>query len=225
MQNWQEFLAAEQQKPYFINLMEKVATARAEAHVYPPEEEVYSSLWLCPYENVKVVILGQDPYHRQGQAHGLSFSVKPGVKVPPSLKNIYKELNTDLNIPIANHGYLASWAEQGVLMMNTTWTVTEGKAGSHKNFGWKEFTNHILEELNQYKQPIVFLLWGNHAIEVAKCINNPKHLKLVAAHPSPLARGAFFGSKPFSQANTFLEKNNRGIINWQLPEINDEDQK
>jgi len=219
IKSWDEFLSKEKEEEYFIQLMEKVQKARLKGNVYPPEEDVYSSLQFCPYDNVKVVILGQDPYHGMGQAHGLSFSVKPGVKTPPSLKNIYKELKADLDIDIANHGYLISWAKQGVLMMNTSWSVQEGKPGSHKSFGWKKFTNHILEELNQYDKPIVFLLWGNHAIEAAKSIDNPKHLLLKSAHPSPLAGGAFFGSRPFSKANAFLKANGREPINWKLEDI------
>ena len=219
MNSWNEFLKQEYEEPYFISLMERVAIARKEGTVYPPQKDMFSSFELCAYEHVKVVILGQDPYHQEGQAHGLSFSVRPGVKIPPSLKNIYKELKTDLNIEPVSHGFLEQWAKQGVLMINTSWSVAEGKAGSHKNFGWKTFTDHVLEQLNKSKQPIVFLLWGNHAIEVAKGINNPKHLLLKAAHPSPLARGAFFGSKPFSQANVFLVQQGREAIDWKLDEI------
>lgn len=219
MKSWSEFFEQEQKQDYYIQLMERVEQARREGNVYPSKEELFSCFNLCPLEEVKAVIIGQDPYHQPGQAHGLSFSVKPGVKVPPSLKNIYKELQTDLGIEPVSHGYLAGWARQGVLMLNTSFSVTEGKAGSHKNFGWKTFTNHVLDVLNQSEQPIVFLLWGNHAIEVAAGIDNPNHLLLKAAHPSPLARGAFFGSRPFSQANAFLTENGRSPINWQLEEI------
>lgn len=218
MNSWNEFLEQEQKESYFIDLMNKVEAAKKEGNVYPPQEDMFSSFELCPYENVKVVILGQDPYHREGQAHGLSFSVRPGVKIPPSLRNIYKELKTDLDIDPVNHGFLEGWAKQGVLMMNTSWSVSEGKAGSHKNFGWKTFTNHVLEQLNKSEQPIVFLLWGNHAIDVAKGIDNPNHLLLKAAHPSPLAGGEFFGSKPFSQTNDFLKQHGRTPIDWKLEE-------
>lgn len=199
--------------------MEKVDEVSKQETVYPPKEERFSCFDLCPYENVKVVIIGQDPYHGEGQAHGLSFSVKPGVKVPPSLKNIYKELKTDLGIDAPKHGYLAAWAKQGVLMMNTSWSVTKGKARSHKSFGWAKFTQRVLEQLNNYDEPIVFILWGNHAINAAKGITNPKHFLLKGTHPSPLAGGGFFGSKPFSQTNEFLEKTGRGIIDWRIPEI------
>ncbi|MGY3777101.1 uracil-DNA glycosylase [Isobaculum melis] len=222
MKNWEEFLAQEAKEPYFIELMEKVDNAREVGAVYPSKEDLFSCFKLCPYEETKVVIIGQDPYHGAGQAHGLSFSVKPGQKIPPSLRNIYKELKTDLDIEAPNHGYLADWAKQGVLMMNTSWSVEAGKAGSHKKLGWSQFTNRVLEELNDFEQPLVFILWGNHAINVAKNVNNPKHLLIKGVHPSPLAaRGGFFGSKPFSETNTFLESKGRGAIQWQLNEIAD----
>lgn len=219
MNSWTEFFEREQKEDYYMALMEKLAQARSEGNVYPSETDMFSCFALCPLEQVKVVIVGQDPYHRPGQAHGLSFSVKPGVKVPPSLKNIYKELKTDLDIDPVSHGYLVEWAKQGVLMLNTSFSVAEGKAGSHKNFGWKTFTNRVLEVLNEQTKPIVFLLWGNHAIEVAKGIDNPNHLLLKAAHPSPLAGGAFFGSRPFSQTNAFLAEQNMAPINWQLSDM------
>ena len=217
MQSWKEFFEKEQQEEYFITLMEKVNEAREKGPVYPPKEDMFSCFELCPYDQVKVVILGQDPYHGAGQAHGLSFSVKPGVKAPPSLKNIYKELKTDLGIDTPDHGYLISWAKQGVLMMNTSWSVEEGKAGSHKKFGWTKFTNRVLEVLNDYSEPIVFILWGNHAIDAAKGITNPKHYLIKGVHPSPLAaRGGFFGSKPFSKTNEYLAEAGREPIDWRL---------
>lgn len=216
LKDWKEFLEKEKKEDYFIELMRKVDISRELGEVYPTREDMFSCFDLCPYNNVKVVIIGQDPYHGKGQAHGLSFSVKKGIKVPPSLKNIYKELKSDLDIDAPQHGYLASWAKQGVLMMNTSWSVSQGKAGSHKSFGWATFTKHVLEVLNDYDQPLIFLLWGNHAQDVAKGITNSKHLLLKAAHPSPLAGGAFFGSKPFSQANAYLEKMGRGAIDWHI---------
>ncbi|WP_419868518.1 uracil-DNA glycosylase [Chryseobacterium sp. CT-SW4] len=216
MKNWSEFLEAEKKEEYFTSLMQKVNEAYEKGPVYPPKEEMFSCFDLCPYPNTKAVIIGQDPYHRANQAHGLSFSVKPDVKIPPSLKNIYKELKTDLNIDPPSHGYLASWAQQGVLMMNTSWTVNEGQAGSHKKLGWTKFTQRVLQVLNGHEQPLVFLLWGNHAIEAASGIDNPKHLLLKSPHPSPLAGGGFFGSRPFSQANEFLEKEGRGAIDWRI---------
>lgn len=217
MKNWNEFLEKESKESYFIKLAEKVEEARRTTTVYPPKDEMFSCFMLCPYENVKAVIIGQDPYHGAGQAHGLSFSVKPGQKIPPSLRNIYKELKSDLNIDPPNHGYLEAWAKQGILMINTSWSVKEGKPDSHKNYGWKKFTDHLLEELNNYDKPLVFILWGNHAIEAAKGINNPKHLLIKSVHPSPLAaRRGFFGSKPFSKTNEFLKSVGRDPIDWEL---------
>lgn len=220
MKNWKEFLDKEKKEQYFIEIMNKVEQARKTADVYPKEEDMFSCFDLCPYENVKVVILGQDPYHGENQAHGMSFSVKPDVKIPPSLKNIYKELESDLGIKSPNHGYLVSWAKEGVLLMNTSWSVEAGKAASHKSFGWNKFTKKVLEVLNDYDKPLVFILWGNHAINAAKGITNPKHLLIKGIHPSPLAAsGGFFGSRPFSQTNTFLEKEGRGAVNWSIPEL------
>ncbi|MFV0394588.1 MAG: uracil-DNA glycosylase [Coprobacillaceae bacterium] len=220
MKNWDTFLEEESKKDYYNVLMEKVNHAYETTTVFPPKEDMFSCFKLCPYDKVKVVILGQDPYHGEGQAHGLSFSVKPGVKIPPSLRNIYKELKEDLDIDAPNHGYLVSWAKQGVLMMNTGWSVEEGKAASHKKFGWHQFTNNVLEELNTYEEPLVFILWGNHAIKAASGITNPKHYIIKGVHPSPLAaRGGFFGSKPFSKTNAFLEETGRGPIDWKIENI------
>ncbi|AKJ41638.1 uracil-DNA glycosylase [Pragia fontium] len=220
MQNWNEFLEQEKKQDYFVTLMEKVNNARSTGTVYPPEEDMFSCFDLCPLNEVKVVILGQDPYHGANQAHGLSFSVKPGIKIPPSLRNIYKELKTDLDIDAPKHGYLVSWAKQGVLMMNTSWSVDEGNAGSHKKFGWAKFTNRVLEKLNEHAQPLVFILWGNHAIDAAKGITNPKHYLLKGVHPSPLAaKGGFFGSKPFSKTNNFLIQAGRTPIDWKIDEL------
>ncbi|MBC1408598.1 uracil-DNA glycosylase [Listeria innocua] len=217
VKTWDEFLEQEEKQPYFIELMKAVSVAREEGNVYPTEEDMFSCFRLCPYDKVKVVILGQDPYHGPGQAHGLSFSVQKDVRIPPSLRNIYKELKSDLDIDPASHGYLAKWAEQGVLLMNTSWSVEEGKAGSHKKIGWATFTDHVLEELNNYDKPLVFILWGNHAIKAASGITNPKHLLIKGVHPSPLAASrGFFGSKPFSKTNEFLKENNRTPINWDL---------
>lgn len=217
VKTWDEFLEQEEKQPYFIELMKAVSEAREEGNVYPTEEDMFSCFRLCPYDKVKVVILGQDPYHGPGQAHGLSFSVQKDVRIPPSLRNIYKELKSDLDIDPASHGYLAKWAEQGVLLMNTSWSVEEGKAGSHKKIGWATFTDHVLEELNNYDKPLVFILWGNHAIKAASGITNPKHLLIKGVHPSPLAASrGFFGSKPFSKTNEFLKENNRTPINWDL---------
>lgn len=220
MQTWSEFLEQEKKEAYFIALMDKVEHARTTGRVYPPHDEMFSCFELCPYDKVKVVILGQDPYHGANQAHGLSFSVKPGIKIPPSLKNIYKELKTDLNIDAPKHGYLVSWAKQGVLMMNTSWSVEEGNAGSHKKFGWNQFTQRVLDKLNDHEKPLVFILWGNHAINAAKGITNPRHFLLKGVHPSPLAaKGGFFGSKPFSKTNEFLVQAGRAPIDWRVDEL------
>jgi len=217
MNNWKDFFEREKKEAYFIKLMEKVEEAYNTETVYPSKEDMFSCFDLCPYENVKVVILGQDPYHGEGQAHGLCFSVKPGVKIPPSLRNIYKELKTDLDIDPPTHGYLESWAGQGVLMMNTGWTVSEGKPGSHKKFGWATFTSRVLELLNEYEKPLVFILWGNHAIDAAKGITNPNHYLIKGVHPSPLAaKGGFFGSKPFSKTNEYLTASGREPIDWKI---------
>lgn len=215
---WKEIIAQEQQQSYFIQLMNEVNELYATKKIYPPKEELFSCFDLCPYEKVKVVILGQDPYHGFGQAHGLSFSVKKGVKIPPSLKNIYKELESDLGIRAPEHGYLETWAKQGVLLMNTTWSVEEGKPASHKDLGWSTFSEHILKELNNYEQSLVFILWGKHAQDIAKdIIIDPKHLKIETAHPSPFsARTGFFGSRVFSRTNDFLKKNRGEIISWEI---------
>ncbi|MBR1572925.1 MAG: uracil-DNA glycosylase [Lachnospiraceae bacterium] len=214
---WQEALKEEFHKDYFQSLMEKVADAYENNQVFPPANEVYNALNLTPLSDVKAVIIGQDPYHDVGQAHGLCFSVKPGVKVPPSLVNIYKELQDDLGCSIPEDGYLVKWAEQGVLMLNTVLTVNAHDANSHKGFGWEKFTDAIIRKVNEQDRPIVFLLWGAPAQKKKKLLNNPKHLILEAPHPSPLSvyRG-FWGCKHFSKTNDFLVKNGIEPIDWQL---------
>lgn len=219
MNSWDDFFADEQKQDYFIELMQKVNAAYEKEIVYPPKDEMFSCFALTPYNNIKVVILGQDPYHGKNQAHGLCFSVRPEVVIPPSLKNIYKELQSDLEIVPPNHGYLVSWAKQGVLMMNTSWSVAQGNPASHKKFGWEKFTKRVLDVLNDYDKPLVFLLWGNHAIEAAKNITNKNHLLLKSPHPSPLAGGGFFGTKPFSKTNEFLKSIGRGEIDWSIKNI------
>ena len=214
---WREFVEAEAEKPYFRQLMKKVDAERARTEVFPSREDMFSCFKFCPLEKVRVVIVGQDPYHGAGQAHGMSFSVKKGVKIPPSLQNIFKELKDDLGCEIPEHGNLEGWAEQGVLLMNTAWSVEKGKPASHAQFGWLEFSQNILKMLNDSEQPIVFILWGAHAQKVGAEITNPKHLKIETAHPSPFsARRGFFGSKPFSRANGFLLQHGRGEIDWQI---------
>lgn len=213
---WFKRIGEELNKPYFLKLKEFVATERANHTVYPKEADVFNALKMTPFENVKVVLLGQDPYHGPNQAHGLSFSVNHGIKSPPSLVNIFKELETDLGLPIPNHGNLTAWAQQGVLLLNATLTVRAGEPGSHQKKGWEEFTDRIIKLISDEKEHCVFLLWGNYARGKAPLINTSKHLVLEAAHPSPLARGAFFGSKPFSKTNAYLQQHHKSPINWNL---------
>ena len=214
-ESWQSALQPELQSDNFRNLSNFVAAERAAATVFPPENEVFTALNLTPLDQVKVLILGQDPYHNDGQAHGLSFSVQKGVKLPPSLRNIYKELEQDLGIPAADHGYLAKWASQGVLMLNTVLTVRAHEPNSHKKQGWEAFTTKIIQCVNE--QPAVaFVLWGKPAERKAELIDS-RHLTIKTAHPSPLsARRGFFGSKPFSKINTFLATHHQSTINWDV---------
>jgi len=191
----------------------------AEKTIYPAKENIWQAFELTPYEKVKVVILGQDPYHGPHQAHGLSFSVQPGVKVPPSLRNIYKELEDDLGIPPASHGYLKNWALQGVFLLNTVLTVRKGEANSHKGKGWEELTDHVIRALNEREDPMVFFLWGNASKQKRELINEEKHVVLTSAHPSPFsANRGFFGSHPFSKANQTLKKWDDLPVNWELPD-------
>ncbi len=214
---WETFLNEEREKEYFKKLTLFINSEYSTHTIYPKKEEIFSALKETPFEKTKIVIIGQDPYHGENQAHGLAFSVKPGTKIPPSLINIFKELNNDLNISIPETGYLLPWAKQGVLLINTVLTVRAGEANSHKNVGWETFTDKIIMELNSSKYPLVFLLWGKPAQEKEKFLTNKKHLILKAAHPSPLSafRG-FFGCKHFSKSNTYLRKNNLQEINWDL---------
>lgn len=185
--------------------------------IYPKKENIYNALKLTPYENVKVVIVGQDPYHGENEAHGLSFSVQKGIKLPPSLKNIYKEILNDLNIVEPNCGDLTSWAKEGVLLLNSVLTVEKDKPASHAKIGWNKYTDYIIQKINEKEKPVVFILWGNFAKTKKELITNPKHLIITSAHPSPFsARNGFFGSKPFSKTNEFLKENNIKPINWQL---------
>lgn len=220
---WSSFLEREMAKDYFISLRDFVEEEYQKGTVYPPKEDIFNALLYTNKSDVKVVILGQDPYHNEHQAHGLSFSVLPEqTKLPPSLQNIYKELNSDLGCEIPDHGYLKKWADQGVLLLNTVLTVREHEPNSHQNKGWEIFTEELIKEVNDQEQPVVFLLWGNPAQKKKKLITNPKHIVLCAAHPSPLsAYRGFFGCKHFSQTNEFLEKNNRTPIDWQIDEKKD----
>ena len=185
--------------------------------IYPKKENIYNALKLTPYENVKVVIVGQDPYHGENEAHGLSFSVQRGIKLPPSLKNIYKEISNDLNIVEPNCGDLTSWAKEGVLLLNSVLTVEKDKPASHAKIGWNKYTDYIIQKINEKEKPVVFILWGNFAKTKKELITNPKHLIITSAHPSPFsARNGFFESKPFRKTNEFLKENNIKPINWQL---------
>ncbi|WP_414731748.1 uracil-DNA glycosylase [Anaerococcus sp. NML200537] len=215
--DWDEILEAEFAKPYFKEITDFLEESYKENTIVPPKDEIFNALRLSSYEDTKVLILGQDPYYNFGQANGLAFSVNEGVKIPPSLKNIYKELESDLGIPIADTGSLVSWAKQGVLLLNTSLTVVEKKPNSHKNIGWQIFTDEIIKILNKKESPCVFILWGNNAIAKEKFITNPKHLIIKSSHPSPLsARRGFFGSKVFSRTNQFLKKNNEKEIDWKI---------
>ena len=214
---WQEKLKDEFSKDYYRKLYSFIGEEYKTTTVYPPQEDLFSALNLTPPEKVRVVILGQDPYHEPGQAHGLCFSVRPGVKIPPSLVNIYQELHDDLGCEIPEHGYLTKWAEQGVLLLNTVLTVRAHQALSHRGRGWETFTDAILDVVNAEDRPIVFILWGKPAGEKAKRLTNPKHLILRGPHPSPLsAYRGFFGSKPFSKTNDFLVKHGAAPIDWQI---------
>lgn len=217
--SWQQVLEKEFTKPYYLQLREFLKNEYQTRTIYPDMYRIFSALELTPYEEVKVVILGQDPYHGPNQAHGLSFSVESG-KIPPSLQNIYKEMNSDLGIPPANHGNLTHWAKQGVLLLNTVLTVRAGEANSHQGHGWEQFTDCIIQSLNERKQPVIFILWGRPAQQKAKMIDTTKHVIIASAHPSPLAayRG-FFDSHPFSKTNHALVALGEEPIDWQLPNL------
>lgn len=218
--DWLEPLSGEFQKPYYRELYNFVRQEYREHVIYPPAEDLFQAFHLTPLSNAKVVILGQDPYHEPGQAHGLCFSVKPGVGTPPSLANIYKELADDLGCRIPNNGYLVKWAEQGVLLLNTILTVRAHAAFSHRGRGWETFTDAAIRVLNEVDRPLVFLLWGKPAQEKKVLLNNPKHLILTAPHPSPLsAYRGFFGCRHFSRANAFLKEHGIEPIDWQIPDL------
>jgi uracil-DNA glycosylase len=218
--SWQKVLSEEFEQPYFQKLQDFSIAERQTQTIFPPAADVFSAFELTPYENVRVLLLGQDPYHDDNQAHGLCFSVKPGIKPPPSLVNIYKELQTDIGCKIPNHGYLVNWAEQGILMLNAVLTVRAHTPNSHKNQGWETFTDAVISKVNQKIDPVIFILWGAYAQKKIKLIDPTKHLVIQSAHPSPLsARNGFFGSKPFSTINTALDSFGQPAINWQLPDI------
>ena len=218
--DWLPALEPEFGKSYYKDLYRFVLQEYRTAQVFPPAEDVFNAFHLTPLGQVKVVIIGQDPYHNVGQAHGLCFSVKPEVEIPPSLVNIYKELEDDLGCTIPNNGYLVKWAKQGVLMLNTVLTVRAHQANSHRGKGWEQFTDAAIRALNELDRPIVFLLWGGPAGQKASMLNNPKHLVLKAPHPSPLsAYRGFFGCRHFSKTNAFLEANGIQPIDWQIENV------
>ena len=215
--DWDDIIGKEFDKEYYQKLRSFLDEEYKNHVIYPIPQNIYSALKLTTYKETKVVILGQDPYHEENQAHGLSFSINKGVEIPPSLQNIYKELYDDLKCEIPNHGYLVSWAKQGVLLLNAVLTVRAHLANSHKGKGWEILTDKIIQELNQKDEPVVFILWGANARSKKQYISNPKHLIIESVHPSPLsAYNGFFGSKPFSKTNKFLIENNIEPIDWQI---------
>lgn len=218
--DWQAALQPEFEAPYMQNLKQFLRSEKDKQKViYPHSANWFHALETTPLNEVKVVILGQDPYHQPGQAHGLCFSVQPGIKIPPSLMNIYKELDSDLGIKPVNHGYLESWARQGVLLLNAVLTVEESNANSHQGKGWEQFTDKVIETINEQRNNVVFMLWGSYAQRKGSVIDPRKHLVLTAPHPSPLsAHRGFLGCRHFSQANQYLEDHGQTPINWQLPE-------
>ena len=217
---WLEPLKPEFSKQYYRELYQKVIEEYKTHLVFPPSDDIFNAFALTPLHDVKVVIIGQDPYHNVGQAHGLCFSVRPDVEIPPSLVNIYKELHDDLGCYVPNNGYLVKWAKQGILLLNTVLTVRAHQANSHRGMGWEQFTDAAIRILNEEDRPIVFILWGAPAQTKKKMLNNPRHLILEAPHPSPLsAYRGFFGSRPFSKTNAFLEENGLTPIDWQIENV------
>ncbi len=219
--DWDNYLKKEFESEYYLKIREFLKQEYFKKTIYPDMYDIFNALKFTSYSDCKIVILGQDPYHGEGQAHGLSFSVKPGIKTPPSLVNIYKELSSDIKgFYIPNNGYLTKWAKQGVLLLNASLTVVAGNANSHSKIGWQIFTDNIIKILNEREKPLVFMLWGNNAIRKEQLITNKHHLILKAAHPSPLsAHNGFFGCRHFSKANEFLEKNGVKPVDWQIENI------
>lgn len=217
--SWQDVLGEELEQAYFKELTEFVEEERRRVPVYPPSEEVFAALEATPYDQVKVVILGQDPYHGEGQGHGLCFSVRPGVRVPPSLRNIYKELQADLGHPIPDNGCLMPWARQGVLLLNAVLTVRAGEANSHKGKGWERFTDAVLRAVASRPDPAVFVLWGAYARRKLPLIDTERHAVVEGAHPSPLSARRFFGSRPFTRINEALAAQGHPPIDWRIPDL------
>ena len=218
--SWKTALSEEFDKPYFHKLDTFLVDERQTQTIFPSELDVFSAFELTPYQNVNILLLGQDPYHDHNQAHGLCFSVKPGIKIPPSLANIYKELRDDVGFNIPKHGYLDSWAKQGILMLNAVLTVRAHTPNSHKNQGWETFTDAVISKVNQKSEPVIFVLWGAYAQKKLPLIDTSRHIVIQSVHPSPLsARNGFFGSKPFSTINSALNQQGKPEINWQIPDI------
>jgi uracil-DNA glycosylase len=218
--DWSSVLSSEVEKPYFHNLEEFLTNERKTQRIFPPEEDVFTALKLTPYAKVRVLLLGQDPYHDDNQAHGLCFSVRPGVATPPSLVNMFKELHEDLGCAIPNNGYLVPWAEQGILMLNAVLTVRAHLPNSHKGKGWETFTDMIITRVNQKTTPVVFVLWGGYAQKKASLVDTARHTIIQSAHPSPLsARNGFFGSRPYSKINAALAQAGQPPIQWQIPNL------
>ncbi len=218
--DWIPYFKEESEKEYYKKLTKTMASEYASRQIFPPKDQIFSAFLLTPYKDVKVVILGQDPYHNDHQAHGLCFSVQKGVEIPPSLVNIYQELHDDLGCYIPNNGYLVKWAEQGVLMLNTVLTVRAHQANSHRMLGWETFTDRVIELVDAKEEPVVFLLWGTPAQKKAEMLHNPNHLVLKAPHPSPLsAYRGFFGCRHFSKTNEFLKAHGLEPIDWQIENI------
>ncbi|APE26104.1 MULTISPECIES: uracil-DNA glycosylase [Streptomyces] len=218
-ESWRDVLGGELAKPYFAELAEFVEGERTRGPVFPPKDEVFAALDATPYDKVKVLILGQDPYHGEGQGHGLCFSVRPGVKTPPSLRNIYKEMQAELGHPIPDNGYLMPWAQQGVLLLNAVLTVRSGEANSHKSKGWEKFTDAVITAVASRPDPAVFVLWGNYAQKKLPLIDEERHVVVKGAHPSPLSAKKFFGSNPFTQINAAVAAQGHEPIDWRIPDL------
>lgn len=219
-EGWQTLLAGESGQPYFRDLQNFIAQEARSAPVYPPAEDLFNALVLTPFESARIVILGQDPYHAAGQAHGLAFSVRPGVAVPPSLRNIFRELREDVGARVPNHGCLESWARQGVLLLNTVLTVRAHQPGAHQNRGWERFTDRIIQALSDRSEPVIFVLWGSPAQKKRSLIDTRRNQVILGPHPSPLsAYRGFFGSRPFSKANQILREWGYPPIDWEIPDL------
>lgn len=218
-ESWQDVLGEELDKPYFKELTAFVEEERERGPVYPPAEEVFAALDATPFDQVKVLVLGQDPYHGEGQGHGLCFSVRPGVRTPPSLRNIYKELRDELGHPVPDNGYLMPWAAQGVLLLNAVLTVRAGEANSHKGKGWEQFTDAVIRAVAARPDPAVFVLWGAYARKKLPLIDAERHAVVQGAHPSPLSAKKFFGSKPFGQIDRAVAAHGHSAIDWRIPDL------